>query len=287
MNSPDLLQRFLHHLHRGGSYWYLWVGQTRKSLWGQVDHAIPVPTGSVDAYFGVHPTAKRGSAHERARIGDIAAINAIIAEFDAKDHADKPTALRHIGTLGLRPSVIVDSGGGYHCYWLLRNPFLIQSEADRERARHLQAEWVPLVGGDTAAKDLARVLRFPGSHNCKAQYAPDYPQVTFVDADMNLLYALEDFEQLLPVHTDHFTPHSATAPSGRDAYANAALENELGILMLTTEGHRNDQLNRSAFALGQLIGAGRLDRSAVEQVLLRTATAIGLAQRESLATIQS
>ncbi len=57
--------------------------------------------------------------------------------------------------------------------------------------------------------------------------------------------------------------------------------------MLATDGNRNTQLNKSAYALGQLIGAGALDRSSVETMLLNSARAVGLGERESLATIQS
>jgi hypothetical protein len=46
-------------------------------------------------------------------------------------------------------------------------------------------------------------------------------------------------------------------------YAQAALDNEVSILAKTPEGERNIQLNKSAFALGQLITAGLLEESEV------------------------
>jgi len=49
------------------------------------------------------------------------------------------------------------------------------------------------------------------------------------------------------------------------AYAQAALESETATLAGTAPGERNDQANRSAFALGQLVGAGLLDRTEVER----------------------
>ena len=56
-------------------------------------------------------------------------------------------------------SVIIDSGGGYHCYWLLVESFVLDDDEARSRADRLQKAWVELVGGDNGARDLARVLR--------------------------------------------------------------------------------------------------------------------------------
>ncbi len=71
------------------------------------------------------------------------------------------------------------------------------------------------------------------------------------------------------------------------AYARKALEDELTRLAQTAEGGRNNQLNESAFALGQLIGAGALDRGTVIAKLSETAEAIGLMVWEIQPTILS
>jgi putative DNA primase/helicase len=79
------------------------------------------------------------------------------------------------------------------------------------------------------------------------------------------------------------TPRNATT----DAYAAAALRDELDVLARAPEGSRNDQLNEAAFSLGQLVGAGALDQGEVETALEQTALAIGLEERETAATIAS
>jgi hypothetical protein len=58
------------------------------------------------------------------------------------------------------------------------------------------------------------------------------------------------------------------------AYAEAALDQECAKLARTTSG-RNQQLNASAFSLGQLVGAGELDRALAEHRLFDAATANG------------
>jgi len=76
-------------------------------------------------------------------------------------------------------------------------------------------------------------------------------------------------------------------PSDYSPYAQKALENELTILARAPEGSRNDQLNQSSFALGQLLGAGVLDHGAVEAALSGVAASIGLTGGEIRATIRS
>lgn len=72
-----------------------------------------------------------------------------------------------------------------------------------------------------------------------------------------------------------------------DAYGQAALTNELHQLLQTTEGGRNDQLNRSAFNLAQLVAAGRLAQQTVDDQLRAAAHDIGLTRTETEATLAS
>ncbi len=70
-------------------------------------------------------------------------------------------------------------------------------------------------------------------------------------------------------------------------YAKAALSGELDLLAKTPVGQRNEQLNKSTFALSQLVAGGELDESEVVQKLSDVATAIGLDEREIARTIAS
>ncbi|MBI5034073.1 MAG: bifunctional DNA primase/polymerase [Chloroflexi bacterium] len=83
------------------------------------------------------------------------------------------------------------------------------------------------------------------------------------------------------------SPNPHTSERDPRAYAEAALPDELQQLARATKGHRNDQLNKSAFVLGQLIAAGLLNRARVETELTQVALSIGLEQREILKTIRS
>jgi KaiC/GvpD/RAD55 family RecA-like ATPase len=76
------------------------------------------------------------------------------------------------------------------------------------------------------------------------------------------------------------------APVRGVGYGVAALERELRKLADTTEGGRNDQLNRSAFAVAQLIDLGELPAEAMDMVR-SVATRTGLDEHEVESTIRS
>jgi hypothetical protein len=67
----------------------------------------------------------------------------------------------------------------------------------------------------------------------------------------------------------------------------ATIQAELDQVRQTRQGGRNDQLNRSAFVLGQLVGAGLADERDIEQRLESVALAIGLSRSEVRATMAS
>jgi hypothetical protein len=86
-------------------------------------------------------------------------------------------------------------------------------------------------------------------------------------------------------------PRSYTMPPGNNghgppSYGAAALRAELDNLAQAVLGTRNDTLNRSAFALGQLVAGGELAQAEVETGLLATARGIGLDDTEAVPVIQ-
>ena len=70
-------------------------------------------------------------------------------------------------------------------------------------------------------------------------------------------------------------------------YSEAALNDEVSILFKTSEGDRNNQLNKSSFALGQFVGADLLDERRAVEELTRAAHRYGLEPEEIERTIQS
>lgn len=70
-------------------------------------------------------------------------------------------------------------------------------------------------------------------------------------------------------------------------YAEAALESEVKELESSPTGNRNEQLNKSAFALGQFVAAGVLSEAEVVRALSKAAMYAGLEMEEIRATITS
>lgn len=187
VNTKAAVQHLYARLQTGGAWAYWWLadgpeytdpatGKTKRrklSLWFPAAHpaAIPAAWRQSNVYFGVHPSGTRGQTWQRSTIGSIAAVNCVFAEFDVKDYGSKDAIYSLLDRLPIYPTAIIDSGGGLHCYWLLSRPVLVDDRNRRDLVM-LQRAWVDLVGGDPAAKDLARVLRVPGTMNRKYDPSP-------------------------------------------------------------------------------------------------------------------
>lgn len=94
-------------------------------------------------------------------------------------------------------------------------------------------------------------------------------------------------ELLDPKRPERFAdrPNSWEPPS--QEYIRAAVEGEIRELRSAPEGERNDSLNRAAFALGQMVGAGWIQRGYAEAELKAAALAVGLEGKEIQLTIRS
>ena len=66
-----------------------------------------------------------------------------------------------------------------------------------------------------------------------------------------------------------------------------ALDDEASKLRTAPSGGRNHRLNRAAFSLGQIVGAGLLDADTVTNELHHAALGAGLGAREATSTIRS
>lgn len=196
---------FLRSLWDCGRYGYYYTLPARRTRWMHADKPETFePKQHVNYYFGVHPVEAippcnaEGEVVDpsfvRGRIEHVQYVNCLFAEFDARD-TSKAALLERIERLKIVPSVIVDSGGGYHAYWLLTSTRHLVNASERELFARLQFRFVDWIGGDTQSKDLARVLRIPGTRNWKY---PDAPVVQFVQCDLTKRYSLTEISTLLP-----------------------------------------------------------------------------------------
>lgn len=180
------------HCHRGGSFGMFWQSQGKRSTWYEIGKPAKMPL-TPNTYFGINPSAcipTTNSAGQSAapeyiatQNNYIAAVNCFFAEFDAKDFGGKEQTHEHVQGLHVSPSVVIDSGGGYHTYWLFDQPVMIADDVTRAIMIQAQMDWVMWMGGDKGARDLRRVLRVPGTMNIK--YDP-YREVVALDTNWEL-----------------------------------------------------------------------------------------------------
>lgn len=180
---------------RGGHYGHYWIkrSQSNVTLWWPVDNPPSIENTEDDVYFGVHPSTTERSTLQRTREIDIEAVNCLFAEFDLKDYGTRKKIRNHIRMLSPKPTIVISSGGGYHCYWLLKTTVFLTDEETRTGVKDLQTQWNRSVGGDKAVHDLARVLRVPGTFNHKPEYGTPRP-VEIIFEDSSRLYNLSDFK---------------------------------------------------------------------------------------------
>lgn len=216
---------------------------------------------------------------------------AALLEATPEELADmKVGLLAHLlnvcGDHGLDVRVAVDSGHGLQLY--LARQYGTEA-ADTERYNKALAE---LLGGDQASTDIARILRVPHTHNLKNPKRPLPVQVLYSNSAATVtdeaLRPLPLPEKTKPTHAPVSVP-AVTLPSGcrEEKYTRSAVDRELQLLSGAGEGGRNDQLNKSAFCIGQLVGAGWLAEAEAEALLSQTALSIGLPPSEARATVQS
>jgi hypothetical protein len=116
-----------------------------------------------NVYFGV--AARKDS--RGGGLKDCSVIRAVFADIDFKDTPEEE-ARRALDAFPLRFSFLVESGGGFHCYWALKDPIVLPSSA--EEFKGLLRRIALALGGDLSSAEPAHILRLPGTLNHKPEY---------------------------------------------------------------------------------------------------------------------
>jgi len=136
-------------------------------------------------YFGVALRDGKGGTKE-----NITQIPAVWADID---FSSIPRELTHkkLQEFPFKPSIIVHSGHGIHCYWILKEPLIKEEIGTTEEINKRIANFLL---ADTAACDASRILRIPGTINVKKE---PYIECKVVVKD-DFVYNYEDFLNILP-----------------------------------------------------------------------------------------
>lgn len=119
---------------------------------------------SEDVYFGVASRIDESSG----ALDNCSKLRALFVDIDFKTFPSEIEARKRLSTFPLKPSIVVRSGGGFHCYWRLVEPIDLKA-GGKDKARELLRRLAIAVGGDLSAAEPARILRLPGTYNHKYQ----------------------------------------------------------------------------------------------------------------------
>jgi hypothetical protein len=108
----------------------------------------------------------------RRNLESVAAITCLHIDLDAKDMEESKETLRQrIEEMPYSPSVLIDSGHGYHLYFYFKEYVLADSD-EAEVIRKLRAELTEFLGGDPAVNHDAALMRRPNTTNSKDMEHP-------------------------------------------------------------------------------------------------------------------
>ncbi|MBI4903357.1 MAG: hypothetical protein HY820_06970 [Acidobacteria bacterium] len=190
----------------------LWTLPEKQSNWFQnVERAIQF-AGSMrqhDLYVGVGLSGQDYGASRRCPSNEVAGIVGLWADLDLKSDAHPKAVLPATIEDALKilpeqfpPTFVVRTGNGAHAWWLFREPLIFASDEERRDAGNLALRWQSLLRLNAAAHgwsfdrlaDLARVLRVPGTQNCKN---PASPKPVEIYRQTDRRYNLSDLAEYL------------------------------------------------------------------------------------------
>ena len=221
-------------------------------------------------FFCVNETDLKGRS-----AGNVTRVRALFADFDDYD------PLREFN-YELVPSFVVESSPGkYHCYWLL------DDELPLEQFKPLQKLLAAKLSSDPSINNLDRVLRVPGFTHQKGD-----PFTVQIIEQSGVRYTVEQLCNWLGYNSETNSLPTAAEPvtvvyENDDPGAMAQFSDLISQLESAGEGERNNTLNRVAFTAFGMVRAGRLYKGFVKERLYTAAIAIGLADSEITATINS
>ena len=167
----------------------IWTLPDKSTAWYPVHHLAEAAAYAAsramthDVYFGVG-LRQRKLDQGRGTVSDVLAIPGLWIDIDLKHPAHQkpnlPETSQDVQSLiseavPLPPSLLVDSGYGVHGYWLFRELWRFEDDAERARAAHLlrRFQTTIIAAGKLHSWDLdstfslAQVLRIPGTYNHK------------------------------------------------------------------------------------------------------------------------
>lgn len=221
------------------------------------------------------------SSTQDSKKANISAIVALYVDIDDSSDA----ALNRLEEMQYPPTCVIYSGGGFHGYWLLQEPFYITSDKDRiEVERTMQGMILAYgQGADEKAKDVTRILRTPFFYNIKDKYPePLLCEIAYFDDAECDRYKLSSLHSCYaPLGTPERPQVKRFVPTTISENLPRAVQDYL------QNGAPEGQRNQRLYFVARCYNDAGLGQSQAEQDLIPRALADGLEQSEANATIRS
>ena len=189
----------------------------------------------------------------------------------------------------LPPTVIVDSGGGLHPYWLFLEPLDVRfapavgkRDTIKEDVDGALKQLAGVFAGDTASCDITRILRLVGTHNSKTG---ELRPVTMIEAS-GKRYDLGDLQDMLDTQRPLIArPDEPTANQPTDPYAEYAhrygfkapvdVEARLGAMAYMADGDNGIHQTQLSVSASLVAQGDASDEDIVAALLIATQAASG------------
>jgi len=178
--------------------------QAEQKFFSSVEEFLNVTRTQIpewDYYFGINPRDSRNGTTDA-----VTHASCVWADLDWKSfEGGQEEAIKRIKNFPLGPTVVVESGNGFHVYWLFKEPEELEDIDSFRRT----VKGVQKILGSDKVDDLPRVLRVPGTLNYK-----DLKHVLpckIIFAEYSRRYVISDFEPFAISPEEVAKPHKAAA----------------------------------------------------------------------------
>lgn len=228
-------------------------------------------------YLPNYPTGEHGTPVNGR---DINRFEWVFIDFDlkSKTYESKDAFYEAIGSAGIEPSRVVDSGNGVHVYWRIFN-------LDSKSYLRFQRRLCRLFNTDEAVGKLMQLMRMPGTMNTKVKDNFLECQEMF---NSPATYSAEEFDKLLPsiTHTDEeYCKRHYDQTFNRDTIeaVSETLPAKFGKLLQENAEAKelfastSDDRSKSDYRLGHIMFANNFTKEEATSVLVNCAKALSRA----------
>jgi replicative DNA helicase len=159
-------------------------------------------------FVGINPRVKRSGDTESIEEGRVLWVDVDGKDFDKDWRRGKELAMDRLHQALpdiLQPSMVVDSGHGFHLFWLLVEPIPLREPTYGMLYKNTLRSLAVYLGGDTASAEVARVLRLPGTDNWKDGTPVPCKLIEWNARVVNIT----DFDDWCPAELDNELPNIA------------------------------------------------------------------------------